>query len=317
MPSGRRAPRPETLKARRMTVQPKPLPVWDRDANRLVEEFLDDHVPTYETRPRLSLTQRIQATPLYDRLYSLLQQTRWSARKIGPYIQKHHIRMDEFVKRDYRSFEDFFVREFRPGVRRFPTAPGEMGAFAEARYLAWEKLTPDHEFPVKGSSADAERVLGSAERARPFLGGPVILARLAPVDYHHVHYPDAGRTLDTDRLGSHNFTVTWQALLNKDDIILRNERAVSILETEHFGRLGFVEVGALTVGRIAQIHPANEPFTRGLRKSVFRFGGSAILVFGEPGAWLPSQDLLEHTREGVETMLRLGQTVATRTEGQS
>jgi phosphatidylserine decarboxylase len=74
-----------------------------------------------------------------------------------------------------------------------------MGACAEGRYLAWEKLAPDQRFPVKGHSLSPEHILGNADRARRFIGGPLLLIRLAPVDYHHVHYPDAGRTLETDR----------------------------------------------------------------------------------------------------------------------
>ena len=99
----------------------------------------------------------------------------------------------------YRSFAEFFDRRFRPGVRRFPSAPEEMGAFAEARYLGWKKVEPDQTFPVKGRSLSAEQILGGAERARPFRGGPVLLVRLAPVDYHHMHYPDDGKTLDHQR----------------------------------------------------------------------------------------------------------------------
>jgi phosphatidylserine decarboxylase len=107
--------------------------------------------------------------------------------------------------------------------------------------------------------------------------------------------------------------VTWQALRNKGDILFKNERAIHILETQHFGRLGFVEVGALTVGRIAQVHPTDRRFERGQEKSMFRFGGSAIVLFGEPGAWRPSEDLLQHTRENMETVIRLGESVAKKT----
>jgi phosphatidylserine decarboxylase len=92
--------------------------------------------------------------------------------------------------------------------------------------------------------------------------------------------------------------------------LFANERNVNILETRNFGRLGFVEVGALSVGRIAQVHPVDLPFKRGEEKSVFRFGASAIVVFGEPGKWSPSADVLAHTNENVETLLRLGECVA-------
>jgi phosphatidylserine decarboxylase len=293
--------------------EPLPLPVWDRQAGKLFQEWMDDHHPTYESRPDRSLTQWVKSQPLYDRLYAAYEGTRWSARQIEPFVRKHHIDLSEFEPVQYRSFADFFDRGFKPGVRRFPSAPGEMGAFAEARYFAWDKVETEQRFPVKGYSLSAEQILGSADRARPFIGGPVLLVRLAPVDYHHVHYPDGGTTLEHGRLGSRLWTVNWHALQSKPDILFRNERMMNMLETRNFGRLAFVEIGALSVGRIVQVHPLDSPFERGEEKSMFRFGGSAIVVFGQPGKWRPSDDLLEHTEAGIETLVRLGQPVALRT----
>ena len=138
----------------------------------------------------------------------------------------------------------------------------------------------------------------------------MILARLSLVDYHHVHYPDDGCEFEHRRIGGRLWTVNWRALLNKPDILFRNERLVNILDTRNFGRMAFVEVGALSVGRIVHVHPFGLPFVRGQEKSVFRFGGSAIVVFGQPGAWRPSPDILGKTREGIETLVRLGDTIA-------
>jgi phosphatidylserine decarboxylase len=276
---------------------------------------MDDHKATYESEPQHSIARWIKSQPLFDRLYAAYQSTRWSARQIGPFVQKYHIDLSELEPAQYRSFADFFDRRFRPGVRKFPSAPGEMGAFAEARYFAWEKVGSDQRFPVKGHSLSAEQILGSADRAGPFAGGPVLLVRLFPVDCHHVHYPDGGTTLDHERLGSRLWTVNWHALQSKPDILFRNERMMNTLETRNFGRLAFVEIGALSVGRIVQVHPLDAPFERGEEKSVFRFGGSAIVVFGEPGKWRPSDDLLEHTKEGVETLVRLGEPVGTKSVG--
>jgi phosphatidylserine decarboxylase len=104
--------------------------------------------------------------------------------------------------------------------------------------------------------------------------------------------------------------VNWHALQNKPNILFVNERHINILQTKNFGRLAFVEVGALSVGRVVQIHPLDVPFERGAEKSAFRFGGSAIVMFGEPQAWCPSEDLLKHTAESIETLVRLGDTVA-------
>jgi phosphatidylserine decarboxylase len=292
--------------------KPLPLPVFDRRSGKLFQEWMDDSHPTYESNPTRSLTQWVRSQPLFDQLDAAYQHTRYSSRKIDPFIRKYHINMDEFERVSYRSYDDFFIRRFRRGVRAFPSNPSEMGAFAEARYFGWNKLETDQQFPIKGYSLNAERILGSAEWAAPFVGGPIILARLAPVDYHHAHYPDEGITLRDSRIGGRLWTVNWHALQNKPDILFKNERYISILETHNFGRLAFVEIGALTVGRIVQVHRVDAPFKRCDEKSFFHFGGSAIVVFGEARAWRPSDDLLKHTSEGVETFVRLGETIAVR-----
>jgi phosphatidylserine decarboxylase len=164
---------------------------------------------------------------------------------------------------------------------------------------------------VKGHSLSAARILDSEERADPYIGGPVILARLAPVDYHHNHYPDDGITLQSASVGGPLWTVNWRALQHQPDILFRNHRHINILKTRHFGQLAFVEVGAMSVGRIKQVHPLDTPFSRGNEKSVFKFGGSAIVVFGQPDTWKPAADLIENTTRGRETLVRLGDVIAT------
>jgi phosphatidylserine decarboxylase len=295
--------------------QPKPLPVWDRKFSRRFEEFLDDHQSTYETRPRRSPTAWLESQPLYDRFVSAAQNTGRSARKIQPFIEKHKIDMGEFEPMIYRSYAEFFTRKFRQGARTFPSKPSEMGAFAEARYFGWEKLAPGQKFPIKGHSLSPELILGDSIRARPFVGGPVLVARLSPVDYHHVHYFDEGKTLGDHHIGGRLWTVHWKALQNKDDILFVNERYVSLIETKNFGNVAFVEVGAMTVGRIVQVHPLDRPFERGAEKSFFCFGGSAIVMFGEAGRWRPCDDILEHTQDSVETLVRLGDAVAIALDG--
>src|SRR5689334_3987916 len=248
---------------------PQPLPGWDRKVGKLVSEFLDEQPDTYDTRPRRSATAWLESQPLYDWLVAFYQNTRWSARRIEPFINKHKIDMSEFRPTIYRSFADFFDREFKPGQRSFPELSSDMGAFAEARYFAWERLEKDQRFPIKERSLSAEQILGAPNRGTPFVGGPVILARLAPVDYHHVHYPDHGQTVEHDRQGHRLWTVNWRALLHQEDILLRNERQINLLNTDNFGRLGFVEIGAMSVGRIVQVHPYDRPYERGAEKAVF------------------------------------------------
>jgi phosphatidylserine decarboxylase len=60
------------------------------------------------------------------------------------------------------------------------------------------------------------------------------------------------------------------------------------------------------------VHQRDRPFTRGAQKSVFKFGGSAVVLFGQRGRWSPADDILRHTSEGMETYLRLGEVIAKR-----
>ncbi|MBV9456963.1 MAG: phosphatidylserine decarboxylase, partial [Bradyrhizobium sp.] len=275
--------------------KPLPLTVYDRQNAKLFQEFMDESTSTYESTPRRSLIQWITSSPTVDWLIAAYQDSRLSARKIEPFIRKHNIDMSEFEPGPFKSYAAFFERRFLPGKRTFPANDGEMGAFAEGRYFAWDKLSPGQTFPVKGASLEAASLLGSKARAERFEGGPVILARLSPMDYHHLHYVDDGATEETDRLGHRLWTVNKNALEHQPDILFRNERSIQILQTKNFGRLGMVEVGALTVGRVVRKHPVDKPFKRGHEKAVFRFGGSAVVLFGEPGQWKPEQDLISRT----------------------
>ena len=71
-----------------------------------------------------------------------------------------------------------------PAVTALACAPGNAGtrAFAEARYFGWKQLDSTKKLPVKDHSLAPAALLGSEERARPFRGGPVLLARLSPMD---------------------------------------------------------------------------------------------------------------------------------------
>jgi phosphatidylserine decarboxylase len=140
--------------------KPLPLPVWDRRAGKLIEDWMDDGQPHYESDPQRSLTQLVKSHPLYDKLYAIYENSRWSAREIEPFIRRHLIDMSDFERVKYRSFAEFFDRRFRLGARQFPSSLHEMGAFAEARYFGWRRLAPDQTLPVKGYSLNAGQILG-------------------------------------------------------------------------------------------------------------------------------------------------------------
>ena len=266
----------------------------------------------YETQPGRALGEGLLSRSWVSAAYGALQDTSWSRRKIAPFVKQFAIPMEEYEPRDYSSFNDFFIRRFKPGARPFTANSRELAAFAEARYFAMEGLDPTQRFPVKGIALTAAELLGDNALAAPFVRGPAFIARLCPVDYHRFHFPDGGRVVTQAHRAGPLHSVNPLALQFKPDILVTNERQVSILDTDCFGKLAYVEVGATMVGKIVQTHAPATPFRRGDEKGYFLFGGSTVVVLGEAGAWRPDDDLLEQSARGIETLVRLGESIAER-----
>lgn len=247
--------------------------------------------------------------PWLSKLYGRLQDMRWSRKKIQPFIEDFEIPMDEFVEEDYQSFNEFFIRKFKPGMRPFDERPTMMPAFCEARYFGHEKIDENTTIPVKGAYLLAKDLVANEKWSSFFNEGPFLVARLCPVDYHCFHFPDSGKVLDTYRVPGILHSVNPLALEKRPDIFIVNERQVSILETEHFGKLAYIEVGAICVGKIHQTYAGPE-FERGDQKGHFLFGGSTVIVLGEKGKWSPCEDILENTKNSQEVYSKLGQELA-------
>jgi phosphatidylserine decarboxylase len=255
--------------------------------------------------------------PAASKAYGFYQNLPLSKGKVRPFIEKFDIPMDLYLPQEgreendpYANFNQFFIRKFKPGKRPIEQASEKMPAFSEARYFAWSEIQKDQTFPVKGNDLSAEQLLENEKWSSVFEGGPLMIARLCPVDYHRFHYPDSGKVIDHWNIPGAYHSVNPLALQFKSDIFCTNERMVSILETKNFGRLAYIEVGATCVGKIIQSHSWDKPFERGEEKGYFLFGGSTVILLGEKGLWSPSEDILKRTQEKIETWVPLGEEVA-------
>ena len=257
------------------------------------------------------LISALVALPPFSRVYGWFQDRPGSRRKIQPFIEQFQIQMEDFLPEEgasaevpYSSFNAFFTRRVADGARPFAEG-GLFPAPCDARYFAYDELNDSVQVPVKGSQFQASALIGDNEWTACFRDGPGFIARLCPVDYHRFHYPDDGEVLATWRIPGALHSVNPWALAEREDIFMINERQVSILETARFGRLAYVEVGATCVGRIVQTH-FGKTFSRGEEKGMFLFGGSTVIVIGEPGRWQVADEIVQRTRAGIETYLKLG-----------
>ncbi|MBL4684727.1 MAG: phosphatidylserine decarboxylase [Nannocystaceae bacterium] len=251
------------------------------------------------------------AAPPFSRLYGWLQDRAWSRRKVAPFIERFDIQMDDFLPEEGRSaespfstFNQFFTRRVTEAARPFAKAPS-FPAPCDARYFAYAELNDDVSIPVKGAFFKASALLRNEEWQAHFEDGPGFIARLCPVDYHRFHFPDDGEVLASWRVAGALHSVNPWALAFRQDIFMLNEREVTILETEHFGKLAFIEVGATCVGKIKQTY-TDKRFSRGDEKGMFLFGGSTVIVIGEKGRWKIDPAILDNTAKHIETYLKMG-----------
>lgn len=256
----------------------------------------------------------------FSKAYGFVQDSLLSAKKVRPFIENFDIPIDDYqpgsvkaedIRDSYKSFNEFFIRGLRPGARSI--AQGDlMPAPADARYVGYESITNQEIYPVKGEFLSPKDLIGKSQYADFFKDGPLYIARLCPVDYHRYHYPDNGFNLESRTINGAFYSVNPIALKAMPDIFIKNERRVSILETENFGKLAYIEVGATCVGKIVQTHDESKSFNRGDQKGYFLFGASTVIVIGEKGKWKPSSDILENTKNKMETYIKLGDQVATK-----
>ena len=273
----------------------------------------------YSTKWGKTLEWILASSSLPSKIVGEYYQSGFSKKHIKPFIEKFHIKTKDFrfgnvrakeFHDSFKSFDDFFTRDLVTSARSFTQDKKLMPAFAEGRYFATESIHDILKFPVKGNYLRVTDLLPIPE-APWFEQGPMLIARLCPVDYHRYHYPDDGTTHAAYRRFGKYHSVNPMALSSRPYCFIRNEKRISILHTENFGYLAFIEVGALFVGAIEQTHKETQPFKRGDLKGMFHFGGSTVIVIGEKNRWTPMADLLEQSYNGLETYVRLGDAVAT------
>ena len=263
----------------------------------------------YDSRLGRIFLDQLLTKPWLSKAYGSLQSSSISRCKIAPFIKQFGIDMNEFEDRPFQDFNDFFTRKFRPGARNFSQDLTKMPAFCEGRYLALPRLSREGNIPVKGFRLETPTLFNGSSWENTFLGGSGFIARLCPVDYHRYHFPDSGRKRESFRAHGPLHSVNPMALEARPEALFTNERQITILETDNFGKLAYIEVGALMVGKIVESHRA-EQFQRGDEKGYFLFGASTVILLAEPGRIQIDQEILDKSAQGIETLVKLGEPIA-------
>ena len=298
------------------TSAPTPTRYRDRRTGAIVEERVPGQSLLgwlYDTSAGQLVFRVVLNRPLCSRLYGWWQQRPWTRRQIRRFVEHYRIDLDEIEHplSHYFSFNDFFIRRLKPGARPCDPDPEHLCCPADGKVLVYPQLAAEDGLPVKGSQLAAHALLAAAVDPTPYRGGSALVVRLAPYDYHRFHFPADGQAGPTQWIDGTYHSVNPIALARVPDVFHRNRRSVCELTTPTFGRIAYVEVGAINVASIVQTHSPG-PCERGQEKGFFQFGGSTVVLLFEPGAIAFDSDLVADSAAGLEVHVRTGAGVGRR-----
>jgi phosphatidylserine decarboxylase len=209
----------------------------------------------------------------------------------------------------FPSLNALFTRGLRPGARPVDPDPDALVSPADARLLAVAPLAADASLTVKGVAYDAGTLLADQGLAQGYAGGAALVFRLYLADVHRLAFPCDG-VVSAPRLVPGGFESVSPRPGHRAPVLQRNRRTVTTLDTARFGRLALVDVGGFLVASIRHLLPGGGPVARGQPRSLFRLGGSTLVLLAPPGALRVAPAILAASARGDETPVRLGEAVA-------
>lgn len=241
-------------------------------------------------------------------LFGKYMDSKYSKNKIAPFVAKHQINLEEYEQPEdgYQTFNEFFYRKIKPEFR--PIQEGVVTP-ADGRVLAFEKIDATTQFFVKGSAFSVSSFLADSSLAKKYENGAMFIVRLAPVDYHRYHFPVDGIAGKNIKIKGNYYSVSPFALRKSLEIFCQNKREYCIQKSDDYGDVLICDVGATLTGGIVQTYPENQNVKKGDEKGYFAFGGSTLVLLFEPNKIRFSEDIIENTKNGYETFLKMGETI--------
>lgn len=247
----------------------------------------------------------------FSKLYGFLQSLRCSKKKIRPFIKAYHLQEEAFEKKveGFTSFNDFFTRKLKPEARPIDNRKDHAILPTDARYFFFNHIDQVLQFHVKGKSFTLPQLLHNERLAKRYEQGSMVVARLAPMDYHRFHFPFDALAKKSKKIDGPLYSVNPLALRKNWHYLCQNKRVITLLESEQFGDVAFIEIGATYVGTIHQTFTPNTFYKKGEEKGFFSFGGSCIIILFEKDKIQFDQDLIEASLQKIEIRGLLGQSM--------
>lgn len=265
----------------------------------------------YNTAPGWFLNEYLFSRRWVSSFYGWLNKRRWSRRKIKPFARRLAINLDELSRplEAFASFNDFITREIDLAKRPIDPNPNVCIAPVDGRVLAYPFIDADHSFTIKRAEFDLHTLLRDDDLARAYTGGSLFVSRLYLNDYHHFHFPGDGIAHYPLSISGKYFAVSPYSEQRLVPFYAENHRMLTLFDSDHFGQVAMIEVGAFTIGSIQQRFQPGARISKGDHKGFFELGGSIVVLLFRRGAIRFDDDLCRNTLGGLETYVRLGESI--------
>lgn len=262
----------------------------------------------YKTATGRLLLKTVCVNRWFSSLAAVYYNSRLSAKSIGSFIVEHGIVMTDYEQRKYRSFNDFFTRRLRAGARCIDMADTALISPCDAKLTAYE-IDDSLCLSIKNSVFGVCELLRDDELARRYTGGSCLVFRLTADDCHRYVFFDSGHVTSKAKIKGVLHTVRPIAF-NCHKVYCENSREYSVMETDNFGTVVYIEVGAMLIGRICNRDVRS--FSRGEEKGCFEYGGSTVILLLEEGKAQLDSDIAENSKNGIETKVLSGERIGTK-----
>lgn len=279
----------------------------DRDGNsKIANEKQDKALSNMYSNVFFRKILSVISNPIVSKVVGKFMDSWMSTFMIDSFVKKNHIKMSEYEKKRYRSYNEFFTRKIKASCRPIAMEPETLIAPCDGKVSAYP-ISMDATFQIKDSLYTVESMLRDAELAKKYNGGTCVIIRLTVDNYHRYCYIDDAIKERNHYIPGRLYTVN-PIILKHKNIYKENSRAYCVLKTKNFKDVIQMEVGALMVGKINNYH-RHAIVQRGQEKGRFEFGGSTVVLLLPPNAVCMDEDIIRNTIQGYETIVKMGERI--------
>ena len=267
------------------------------------DKFLKDVYSFESTRACM----KVLTSPFVSKAAGIALDSGVSAAFIEKFAETHDIDLFDFEQTEYASFNDFFTRRFKKGRRMIDDREGALICPCDGNVTAYSIAKSDM-FVIKNTVYSVHSLLRDRKLAKKYAGGNAVIIRLTAADPHRYVFP-CGGIKSHDRHISGMLNVTRPVTSEFEAVYKENTREYCVIRNPQLGDIIMMEVGSLGAGRIRNFEDGAAKIQKGEEKGVFDFGGSTIILLTRSDKVNICADLLENTRRGLETKLRMGEVI--------